>query len=170
LAASRPGRPLYADVSLTIASGDRWAVVGLNGAGKSTLLRQLAGVDVPEAGVVRRGRDTRVVMLDQDAALPPGSVADVMGGGWPAASVLDRLGLAGLVDAPTATLSGGEAKRVALARALLDVGAPGDDDDRVLLVLDEPTNHLDIDAIAWLEERLARHRGGLLLVTHDRHV
>src|SRR5204862_5941194 len=62
---------------------------------------------------------------------------------------------------------GGEAKRVALAKALVEVGTP---DEEVVLILDEPTNHLDIDAIAWLEERLAAHRGGLLLVTHDRHV
>ena len=59
---------------------------------------------------------------------------------------------------------------MALARALLEVGPPGEADDDVLLILDEPTNHLDIDAIAWLEERLAAHRGGLVLVSHDRHV
>ena len=59
---------------------------------------------------------------------------------------------------------------MALARALVEVGPPGEAGDDVLLILDEPTNHLDIDAIAWLEERLAAHRGGLLLVTHDRHV
>ena len=59
---------------------------------------------------------------------------------------------------------------MALARALVEVGPPGEAGDDVLLILDEPTNHLDIDAIAWLEERLAAHRGGLVLVTHDRHV
>ncbi len=170
LAASRPGRPLFDDVAVTISSGDRLAVVGLNGSGKSTLLRQLAGVDPPETGVVRRGRGARVVVLDQDASLTGATVADVVGTGWEAASVLDRLGMGGRLDAPVATMSGGEAKRVALARALLEVGPPGDADDNVLLVLDEPTNHLDIDAIAWLEERLAAHRGGLILVSHDRHV
>jgi ABC transport system ATP-binding/permease protein len=170
LGASRPGRPLFADVAVTISSGDRLAVVGLNGSGKSTLLRQLAGVDVPESGVVRRGRDARVVLLAQDAALTGTTVADVVGTGWEAASVLDRLGMGGRLADAVATMSGGETKRVALARALVDVGPPGESGDDVLLILDEPTNHLDIDAIAWLEERLAAHRGGLVLVSHDRHV
>jgi ATP-binding cassette subfamily F protein uup len=170
LAASRPGRPLFADVSVTVGTGDRLAVVGLNGCGKSTLLRQLAGIDTPEAGVVRRGRDAQVVVLDQDATLQGAIVADAAGGGWEAAAVLDRLGLGGRLDASTASLSGGEAKRVALARALVEVGAAGESSDHVVLILDEPTNHLDIDAIAWLEERLAAHKGALILVTHDRHV
>ncbi len=167
LSASRPGRPLFADVAVTVSSGDRLAVVGLNGSGKSTLLRQLAGVDAPETGMVRRGRGARVVLLDQDAELAGPTVADVVGTGWEAASVLDRLGMGGRLGDAVATMSGGEAKRVALAKALLDVGEPADD---VLLILDEPTNHLDIDAITWLEDRLAAHRGGLLLVSHDRHV
>jgi ATP-binding cassette subfamily F protein uup len=85
-----------------------------------------------------------------------------VGEGWEAAAVLEHLGMGRLVDADVATLSGGQAKRVALARLLVE--------ESDLLVLDEPTNHLDIEAIAWLEERLARHRGGLVLVTHDRHV
>jgi ATP-binding cassette subfamily F protein uup len=170
LNASRPGRPLYEGVSVTVASGDRFAVVGLNGCGKSTLLRQLAGRLDPEGGTVRRGRDARIVVLDQDAPLDGATVGDAAGAGWEAAAILDRLGLGGRLDQPTTQLSGGEAKRVALARALVEVGPPGEAGDDVLLILDEPTNHLDIDAIAWLEERLARHRGGLLLVSHDRHV
>ena len=170
LAASRPGRPLFADVSVTIESGDRLAVVGLNGCGKSTLLRQLAGRVEPDAGVVRRGRGSRVVVLDQDAPLPGTTIGDVTGRTWDAAAILDRLDLGGRFDTATATLSGGESKRVALARALVEVGPPGEAGDDVLLILDEPTNHLDIDAIRWLEERLALHRGGLVLVSHDRHV
>jgi ATP-binding cassette subfamily F protein uup len=170
LAASRPGRPLFAAVSVTVGTGDRLAVVGLNGCGKSTLLRQLAGIDAPEAGVVRRGRDAQVVVLDQDATLQGGTVADAAGGGWEAAAVLDRLGLGDRLDASTASLTRGEAKRVALARALVEGGAAGQSSDHVVLILDEPTNHLDIDAIAWLEERLAAHKGALILVTHDRHV
>ena len=170
LTASRPGRPLFCDVSVTVGSGDRVAVVGLNGSGKSTLLRQLAGRVEPEAGVVRRGRGTRVVVLDQDAPLPGATIGEVTGRTWDAAAILDRLDLGGRLDDPTVTLSGGETKRVALARALVEVGPPGEAGDDVLLIVDEPTNHLDIDAIAWLEERLALHRGGLVLVSHDRHV
>ncbi|MFV0309932.1 MAG: ABC-F family ATP-binding cassette domain-containing protein [Desertimonas sp.] len=170
LSASRPGRPLLTDVSLTISSGDRIAIVGLNGSGKSTLLRLLAGTAPPESGIVRRGRDTRMVVLDQDAPLTGSTVAEALGSDWEAAAILDRLGMGGRMGDAIGTLSGGEAKRVALARALTEVGPPNQASDDVLLVLDEPTNHLDIDAIAWLERRLADHRGGLLLVTHDRHV
>jgi ATP-binding cassette subfamily F protein uup len=177
LAASRPGRELFRDVSVTLSTGDRLGLVGINGTGKSTLLRVLAGRSEPEAGTVRLGRGARVVMLDQADDLPAGTVHDAVapGGdperGWEVDAVLDRLGLAALSGADTGRLSGGQAKRVALARALVEVGpGGGPDDDAVLLVLDEPTNHLDIDAIAWLEDRLAAHRGGLILVTHDRHV
>ena len=164
---SRPGKPLFHDLSVTVSSGDRLAVVGINGSGKSTLLGVLAGSVEPEAGVVRRGRGTRVVTLDQMAVLPDGTVRSTVGGGWEGEAVLDRLGIADLLDADVRHLSGGQAKRVALARALVALGDGAEGD---LLVLDEPTNHLDLDSIAWLEERLARFTGGLVLVTHDRHV
>jgi len=173
LTVTRPERPLFTDVDLTLASGDRVAVVGLNGCGKSTLLRVLAGEVEPASGTIRRGRGARVVTLDQDRTLPAGTVREAVGatgdGAWLAEAAADRLGLTDLLDRDTSTLSGGETTRAALARALVELGPPGGDDDSVLLILDEPTNHLDIDAIAWLEERLAAHRGGLLLVTHDRH-
>ncbi len=171
LAVSRPGKPLFTDLSVTVGTGDRLGVVGINGCGKSTLLQVLAGAREPEAGTVRRGRGARISVLDQDAPLPAGTVGDVVGEGWEGASVLDRLGMGGALDTDVATLSGGQIKRVALARALVAVGGPGGQaDGGDLLILDEPTNHLDLDGIAWLEDWLARFPGGLILVTHDRHV
>jgi len=162
LAASRPNRPLFADLSLTISDGDRVGVVGINGCGKSTLLRMLAREISPEAGQVRWGRGVRVGFLAQQPVLPAGSVRDAVGGGWEGEAMLDRLGMAALADAATNELSGGQAKRVALARLLMG--------EHEVLILDEPTNHLDLDAIRFLEDWLTAFRGGLLLVTHDRHV
>ena len=162
LRASRPNRPLFDDVSLTVSDGDRIGVVGLNGCGKSTLLRIISGDLDPEAGVVRRGRGARIGVLAQQPVLPVGTVRDAVGHGWRGEAMLDRLGMSGLLNSPTNELSGGQQKRVALA-ALLVL-------DWEALILDEPTNHLDLDAIAYLEEWLANYSGGLLLVTHDRHV
>jgi len=160
--ASRPGRPLFSDLSLTVETGDRLGIVGINGCGKSTLLRALAGTDLPETGTVRFGRGVRIAVLDQQPRLEGDTVHAAAGGSWESDAVLDRLGMGAHLTTPVQQLSGGQAKRVALARALTQ---PSD-----LLVLDEPTNHLDIDAIVWLEERLASYPGGLVMVTHDRHV
>ena len=162
LAASRPNRPLFADVSITISDGDRVGVVGLNGCGKSTLLRMLAGELEPEAGQVRWGRGARIGFLSQRPVLSAGTVREAVGGGWQGEAMLDRLGMTELLDADTGALSGGQAKRVALARLLVG--------EYEVLILDEPTNHLDLDAIRFLEVWLANYRGGLVLVTHDRHV
>jgi ATP-binding cassette subfamily F protein uup len=162
VAVRRVDRVLFEGLSLTVTDGDRIGVVGTNGAGKSTLLRLVAGADPPVEGTVRRGRGTRVGFLGQVPVLPPGTVRAAVGEGWEAAAALDRLGMAASADADVAELSGGQAKRVALARVLAH---PAD-----LLVLDEPTNHLDLGAVTWLERRLAEFRGGLVVVTHDRHL
>jgi ABC transport system ATP-binding/permease protein len=155
-------RALFADLAVTVATGDRMGVVGINGTGKSTLLRVLAGRLEPDAGVVRRGRGVRTSYLGQSPDLPSGTVAEAVGPGWQAAAALDRLGMGDVFDADVATLSGGQAKRVALARVLAD---PGE-----LLVLDEPTNHLDLGAVTWLEDWLGAFTGGLVLVSHDRYL
>ena len=160
--ASRPGKPLFGDLSLTITTGERLGIVGINGCGKSTLMRVMSGEENPETGTVRVGRGVRVAVLAQEPKLTGGTVREAAGGNWESDAVLDRLGMGAFLDADVERLSGGQAKRVALARAL---AAESD-----LLILDEPTNHLDIDAIAWLEERLAGYGGGLVMVTHDRHV
>ena len=162
LKASRPGRPLFEDVSITLSTGDRLGVVGLNGCGKSTLFRILSGELRPDAGVVRTGRGARIGVLPQLPVLPEGTVRDAVGGGWQGEAILDKLGMGDMAEADTRELSGGQLKRVALARLLA-----GEWD---CLILDEPTNHLDLDAIGFLEETLARFPGGLAIVTHDRHV
>jgi ATP-binding cassette subfamily F protein uup len=161
---------LLEGVSLGLDQGDRIGVVGRNGAGKSTLLRVLAGLEPPDAGrVVRRG-GTRVGMLTQGDELDPkATIGDCVVGGrethdWAADAasrdVLDGLGLRHRLEDRVANLSGGERRRVALARLLL-----GDDE---VMLLDEPTNHLDLDGVAWLAGHLAKLRRALLMVTHDR--
>jgi ABC transport system ATP-binding/permease protein len=164
---AQPVKVLFEDLSVTISSGERVAVVGINGSGKSTLLRLLTGAASPDDGTVRFGRGVRIASLDQDPRLPPGTVADYLGWteggeGWEVAAVATSLGVQPLFARRTEELSGGQAKRVALAKALV-----GEHD---LIVLDEPTNHLDLEAIEWLETRLSAARSALVLVTHDRHV
>jgi len=164
-------------VTLGVGAGDRIGVVGRNGDGKSTLLRLIAGAEEPDAGSVTRTGSVSLELLGQGDDLDPGrSIREELVGGranheWagdPAfRSVLDGLlGGVGLrrfpqgIDTPIAPLSGGERRRIALARTLLD--------NPELLLLDEPTNHLDVEGVDWLARHLATRRGTLLVVTHDR--
>jgi ATP-binding cassette subfamily F protein uup len=173
-------RAVLAGVTLGIERGQRVGVVGRNGDGKSTLFRVLAGMIEPDSGRVIRTGAARVVMVGQSDELPVGArtVRDVTVGHrpdheWAAdpriRSVLNGLlggvsaqGYADGLDTGIADLSGGERRRLALARALID---PGD-----VLLLDEPTNHLDIEAVTWLAGFLTGPSGPptLAVVTHDR--
>ena len=114
---------------------------------------------------MRFGDGVRIASLEQDPTLPSGIVSGVLGDGWEVAATATSLGVLPLFDRPTDQLSGGQAKRVALAKVLAD-DEHGDDD---MVVLDEPTNHLDLEAIEWLEARLIAMKSALVLVTHDRH-
>jgi len=170
-------RSLLRDVTLGISAGDRIGIVGANGDGKSTLLALIAGTQSPDAGTLTRAREVSLSLLPQvDELGDSATIGEVMIGeraqhewagdaafrevleGLLGGVALDRFP-AGL-DTPVGPLSGGERRRIALARALLE--------NPVLLALDEPTNHLDVDAINWLAGHLAARRGSLLVVTHDR--
>jgi len=170
-------RPVLRDVTLGLAEGDRVGIVGANGAGKSTLLRLIAGAEQPDAGTVTRTGGVSAALLDQaDELASARTIREELVGGradheWAGdaafRAVLDGLlggvGMARFpdgLDTPIAPLSGGERRRIALARALL--GRPG------LLLLDEPTNHLDVEGIDWLARHLAARRGSLVVITHDR--
>jgi ABC transport system ATP-binding/permease protein len=163
------GQTPFSGLSLAIAKGDRICLVGRNGCGKSTLLKALAGLLELDAGERFLQPRTSVAYLPQHPELDPAdsalaaSLASLPIGGVEqrrhrAEALLGRLEVD--PQSPIGTLSGGEARRVALARALV-----GDPD---VLLLDEPTNHLDLPTIERLEQDLAGFRGGLVLVSHDR--
>jgi ABC transport system ATP-binding/permease protein len=153
-------RAILEDLTLTVSSGDRIGVVGINGTGKSTLLNIMAGVLDADAGSILRGRDVHVGHLPQNPVLPDGTVREILGEGWEVDAALDRLGMMGALDTQAKHLSGGQLKRVALARLFAQ---PND-----LIIMDEPTNHLDLNAIEWLEQQITSFPGGVVLVSHDR--
>ena len=169
-----PARIIFDSVTIGVAEGDRIGIVGRNGDGKSSLLMMLAGRRDPDAGQVTSRGGTRIGVLEQSDAFPEGeTVGHAIVGETPehewAGVPRVREVIAGLVtdlpwDGLIADLSGGQQRRVALARLLA-----GEWD---ILALDEPTNHLDVEAIAWLADHLKRrwpaNQGALLVVTHDR--
>lgn len=163
LTAAHPTKPLFADLNFTISPGERVGVVGVNGSGKTTLLRMVTGELPPDGGTVRRRRNLRWTALDQRPPPPDLTVRALVGDSWKADAALDRLGLAAVADRAIGNLSGGQVRRAGLAVALVD-------SDVDLLVLDEPTNHLDLEGIDFLERTLLGFGGGVLFVTHDRHL
>ncbi len=160
------GEPLLDGVEMSVAEGDRLCLVGRNGSGKSTLLKVAAGLIKPDRGerFVQPGATIRYLPQEPNLARHATTLAYVEAGLAPgddphrARQLLEQLGLEGGED--PATLSGGEARRCALARVL----APEPD----ILLLDEPTNHLDLTTIEWLETTLAGGRSALITISHDR--
>ena len=164
-------KTIFDDVSLGVHQGDKIGVLGVNGTGKSTLLKIIAGMETADEGEVIFGRGIRTAFLPQNPEFPDG--AKVLSyvtegkhdpdGGEPvseAKAILTKLGICDFEETVD-HLSGGQKKRVALARTLVD---PAD-----ILILDEPTNHIDNDMALWLEDYLKRFKGVLIMVTHDRY-
>lgn len=165
-------RDLLVNVTLGVNEGDKIGVIGLNGTGKSTFLKIVAGIEEPDEGKVVKGNGIRVTYLPQNPTFDENdTIISYVNGGKSytdeehinesdAKIVLNRLGIFDH-NQKIEHLSGGQRKRVALAKALVE---PSD-----VLVMDEPTNHLDNDMVMWLENFLARFRGQLIMVTHDRY-
>jgi ATP-binding cassette subfamily F protein uup len=167
-------RPLLTKVSIGVSEGDRIGIVGRNGAGKSTLMKIIAGIEKADAGRVTQGNSVRVGMLSQvDVADKSATVGDLVIGDrakheWARDPKIREVftGLFGgfddhLFERVFVTLSGGEKRRVGLAKLLID--------ELDLIMLDEPTNHLDVEGVDWLAQHLnARKDLAVLVVTHDR--
>jgi ATP-binding cassette subfamily F protein uup len=167
-------RALLVKVSIGVSEGDRIGIVGRNGAGKSTLMKIIAGIESPDEGRVTQGNSVRVGMLSQvDIADKNATVGDIVIGDrakheWASDPKIREVftGLFGgfddhLFERVLITLSGGEKRRVGLAKLLID--------ELDLIMLDEPTNHLDVEGVDWLARHLnARKDLAVLVVTHDR--
>ena len=162
------GAPLLDGAEIAVGAGERICLIGRNGSGKSTLLRIAAGLLAAQGGRVFTQPGATIRYLPQEPSFEGHATAlDYVEAGLGPAddrhrarALLEALGLTGAEH--LAHLSGGEARRAALARAL----APSPD----LLLLDEPTNHLDVPAIEWLEAELRASRAGIVLISHDRRL
>ena len=166
-------RMMFEDVTMGIYEGDKIGLVARNGDGKTTFLNILTGREDYDSGRVVYRNGIRVGYLEQLPPMPEGMTAVEYAAPAPEAGVDEHWNGADLArqmltqfhidnpDMPLSQLSGGQAKRVALAKVLLT--------NPDMLILDEPTNHLDIDMIEWLENYLSRQRVTLLMVTHDRY-
>jgi ABC transport system ATP-binding/permease protein len=162
------GAPLLEGAELTISPGDRIALVGRNGSGKSTLLKIAAGESIADGGTRFAQPNARLRYLPQEPDLTGyATTLDFVLSGlgeednpYRARALMEDLGVDPTSD--PAKLSGGEARRAALARVL----AP----DPEILLLDEPTNHLDLVAIEWLEKELSQSRAALAVISHDRRL
>ena len=167
-------KELLVGVSLGISEGDRIGIVGRNGSGKSTLMKIIAGVEAPDAGRVTKSNSVRIGLLSQvDLANPESTVGEVVLGDtakheWASEPNIREVftGLFGsfddhIFDRKFGQLSGGERRRVGLAKLLIN--------ELDLILLDEPTNHLDVEGVAWLAEYLNNRKGlAVTVVTHDR--
>ena len=167
-------KELLIGVSLGVSEGDRIGIVGRNGSGKSTLMKIIAGVETPDSGRVTKSNSARIGLLSQvDSANPESTVGEVVLGDtakheWASEPNIREVftGLFGsfddhIFDRKFGQLSGGERRRVGLAKLLIN--------ELDLILLDEPTNHLDVEGVAWLAEYLNNRKGlAVTVVTHDR--
>lgn len=161
---------IFDDVSYGIHQGDKIGIIGINGTGKTTILKIIAGLEEPDEGQVIMQNGLRTTYLPQNPEFSPNAtILDyVADGKWQkdwataseAANVLNKLGITNHEE-KIEHLSGGQKKRVALARTLVN---PAD-----VLILDEPTNHIDNGMASWLEDYLRKFKGALVMVTHDRY-
>ena len=167
-------KELLIGVSLGVSEGDRIGIVGRNGSGKSTLMKIIAGVETPDAGRVTKSNSARIGLLSQvDSANPESTVGEVVLGDtakheWASEPNIREVftGLFGsfddhIFDRKFGQLSGGERRRVGLAKLLIN--------ELDLILLDEPTNHLDVEGVAWLAQYLNNRKSlAVTVVTHDR--
>lgn len=163
---------LFDQVSLGMNDGDKLGIIGINGCGKSTLLKMIAGLVEPDSGEIIKNNQADLAYLAQNTEFEKGDtvLSYVCRGkvssnpNWnleaEAKAILKKLSVTD-TEAAVETLSGGEKKRIALAKTLLSPAK--------ILILDEPTNHLDSRMVMWLEEYLKKYKGVLVMVTHDRY-